>query len=389
MRTAPPLLAPSAVIIAVAATMGHFFTDAFTTLLGPLGPDLQKVFGLTLTQVAFLSSVMSLTSSVLQPVLGVATERFDRRLMLAIGPTLAGVGLCLMPYMPSFAFLVALVALSGIGSGILHPSGSAYVSDYSPAEKRGLWASLFSAGGTAGMALGPVLVVVLGLQGLPYMIPLIILIGVGIYFSVPSIHTQKKKATIREYLKVFQGPIRKLWGMAVLRSLTSIGYNGLLPFLLKSRGFGDREMALSLGIYAIASAIGGIVGGRLSDKYGRVKVLRSSLLGLIPLYILLFYSTPTDLWYYPLTFIVGGLTNATIPVGVVAAQEYAPNHVALASSIMMGFSWGVSGLLFTGIGGIADHFGIMPALWVSVFMLIPSMFLVYNLPEPMKLAQKG
>jgi MFS transporter, FSR family, fosmidomycin resistance protein len=113
-------------------------------------------------------------------------------------------------------------------------------------------------------------------------------------------------------------------------------------------------------------------------------VLRSAILGTIPLFALLVMSNPGQLWFYPLTFLVGALVNASIPVGVVTAQEYAPGHVAVASSIMMGFSWGFAGLLIVFVGVLADHTSPVTAALAALSLLLPSAWLAARLPEPKK-----
>lgn len=372
--------------MAVAVTAGHFINDAYAAMLSPLGPDIQRLFGTSIAAVTLLASVLSLTSSVFQPLLGILGERFDRRLMAALGPAATGIGLSLMGYAPAFGLLVLLVAVAGLGSGLFHPAGAAYVARYSPPNKRGLWASLFSAGGTAGMALGPVFAGV-GLANLPIFAPIGLVVAFATYLVTPPERAQPgARPGAREYLAIFRGPMVTLWGMAVLRSLASSGFSLMLPFILHAKGYSYAATALALGVFAVASAIGGIVGGRVSDRRGRVPVLRSSILGTVPLFALLTLSEPSHLWYYPLMFLVGAFVNASIPVGVVTAQEYAPKHVAVASSIMMGFSWGFAGLLLFGVGLLADATSPTIATLASISLLLPSVWLAYKLPEPQQTA---
>lgn len=369
--------------VALAVTAGHFINDAYGAMLTPLMPALQSKYGVSIAAVTLLSSVYSLTSSVMQPLLGILGERLDRRYSAALGPLMTGLGLTLMGFVPWFGALILLVAVAGFGSGFFHPAGAAYVAQYSPPNKRGLWASLFSAGGTAGMALGPVFAGV-GLSNLPWF-ALIGVVFAAITFAVTPPGTQKaRKIKLREYVQIFRGPMQWLWGMAVLRSLASMGYNTMLPFMLFARGYGLREVGVTLAIYAVASAIGGIVGGRLSDRYGRTPVLRAAILTTIPFFAVLILSNPGQWWFYPLTFLVGAAVNASIPVGVVTAQEYAPEHVAVASSIMMGFSWGFAGLLIFLVGMLADATTPTTAALVSISLLVPSAVIAYRLPEPEK-----
>ncbi|WP_019585093.1 MFS transporter [Deinococcus apachensis] len=370
-----------ATAVAVAVTAGHFINDAYGAMLTPLTPALQTRFGVSIAAVTLLSSVYSLTSSVLQPLLGILGERVDRRYAAALGPLLTGLGLTLMGFVPWFGALVLLVAASGFGSGFFHPAGAAYVALNSPPQKRGLWASLFSAGGTAGSALGPVFAGV-GLTHLPWFGLIGVVTAVLTFAVTPPGRAEGRRVGLAEYGRIFRGPLVGLWAMAVLRSLASMGYNAMLPFILLARGFGTREVAATLAVYAVASAVGGIIGGRASDRYGRVPVLRAAILSTIPFFALLILSSPANWWFYPLTFLVGAAVNASIPVGVVAAQEYAPGHVAVASSIMMGFSWGFAGLLVFLVGVLADATTPTVAALVSVTLLIPSALIAYRLPEP-------
>jgi FSR family fosmidomycin resistance protein-like MFS transporter len=374
-----------ATAVAVAVTAGHFINDAYGAMLTPLTPALQSRYGVSIAAVTLLSSVYSLTSSVLQPLLGILGERFDRRYAAALGPLMTGLGLTLMGFVPWFGALVLLVAVAGFGSGFFHPAGAAYVALSSPPQKRGLWASLFSAGGTAGMALGPVFAGV-GLTNLPWFALIGAVIAAITFVVTPSGKAQGRRVSLAEYIGIFRGPLAWLWAMAVLRSLASMGYNAMLPFILLGRGFGAREVGLTLAVYAVASALGGIAGGRASDRYGRVPVLRAAIVTTIPFFALLIVSSPANWWFYPLTFLVGAAVNASVPVGVVAAQEYAPGHVAVASSVMMGFSWGFAGVLIFLVGALADVTTPTTAALVSLTLLIPSALIAYRLPEPGKAA---
>ncbi|MDL2345120.1 MFS transporter [Deinococcus sp. MIMF12] len=389
MQAAPARIAARhATAVAVAVTAGHFINDAYGAMLTPLTPALQSKFGVSIAAVTLLSSVYSLTSSVLQPLLGILGERVDRRYAAALGPLMTGLGLTAMGFMPWFGALLLLVAVAGFGSGFFHPAGAAYVALSSPSEKRGLWASLFSAGGTAGMALGPVFAGV-GLENLPWFALIGAVIAAITFAVTPPGRAEGRRVSLAEYAGIFRGPLVGLWAMAVLRSLASMGYNAMLPFILLGRGFGTREVGVTLAVYAVASAIGGIVGGRASDRYGRVPVLRAAILTTIPFFVLLILSSPANWWFYPLTFLVGAAVNASVPVGVVAAQEYAPGHVAVASSIMMGFSWGFAGLLIFLVGALADVTTPTTAALVSLTLLIPSALIAYRLPEPGRGAFEG
>ncbi|THF88880.1 MFS transporter [Deinococcus sp. KSM4-11] len=367
--------------IALAVTAGHFINDAYGAMLTPLTPALQHKFGVSIAAVTLLASVFSLTSSVLQPLLGIIGERLDRRYAAALGPLVTGVGLTLLGFVPWFGALVLLVAAAGFGSGFFHPAGAAYVAQHSPPNRRGLWASIFSAGGTGGSALGPVFAGV-GLTHLPWFSLIGVAVAALTFAVTPSGVQKARRVSMAEYVGIFRGPMVWLWAMAVLRSLASMGYNAMLPFILLGRGYGTREVVITLAVFAVASAAGGLLGGRLSDRYGRTPVLRGAILTTLPFFVALILSSPANWWFYPLTFLVGAAVNASIPVGVVTAQEYAPGHVAVASSIMMGFSWGFAGILVFLVGALADVTSPTTAALCAMILLVPSAVIATRLPEP-------
>lgn len=383
-RTATPAarIAAGSTSILVVLTLAHLVNDSYMALLSPLLPQIRDEFGVSIAQTAFLVATASFVGSVLQPLFGLLADHFDRRLLAAIGPALGGIGMTLLATAPTFSLLVLLVAAASIGSAIFHPAAVAYVHQEARPHQRGLFNALFSGGGTAGLAVGPLAATTLGLGRLPWILPVGLLMGAASWIVTPS--TRVTSATPRrwqDYAAVFRGPIRPLWAMSVLRSLSTVSYQGLLGFILVAGGYA-AHVGPSLATFGIAAAVGGVFGGQLSDRMGRVRVLRSSVLVTIPLFIGLVYSTPDQWWYYPLTALVGALVNANLPVSVVAAQEYAPRHVATASALMMGFAWGTSGVLFTLVGSLADMTSPRTALVVSILMLLPALLLTLRLPEP-------
>jgi MFS transporter, FSR family, fosmidomycin resistance protein len=363
-------------------TASHFVNDNFTSLLTPLQPDIARAFNVSKVETGALVSLLALVGSVLQPMFGGLGDRFDRRYLAAAGPMLSALGMTLMGLSPNLWLMGFFVVLGGIGSAVFHPSGAAFVAANSQLERRGLYASIFSAGGTAGLSLGPLTAGALGLHGIIYLLPVGILMGIISFILTPSTTSSSSKVrSLPDYLAVFQGPIRLLWAVSVLRSLSTVTYQSLIPYVFDSSKL-RHHIGWTLFTFSIASAAGGIVGGLLSDRLGRTTVLRSSVLGLIPLFIGLVVSNPDQFWFYPLAFVVGGLANATIPVAVVAAQEFAPGHTGTTSALMMGFSWGTAGVLYLVFAALANATSPNLAMIVSIVLLIPGFFLTLKIPEP-------
>lgn len=386
MATAAPLpllIARKGGAVLAALALGHLVNDSYTALLTPLLPGLRDRFALTIAQAAVLVAVSSFTSSMLQPLFGAISDGPRGRSLAAAGPLLCGLGMVWLGYAPLYGVLIVLVALSGFGSAIFHPAAVRYVYFGARREQRGLFAALFSAAGTAGLALGPLLAAVVGLRGLPFLLPLgVITAALTWRVTLPAGDAPPvPRRGWREYAAVFHGPMRSLWAMGVLRSISTISWQTMVGFSLVARGFGGH-VGPALATFSLASAAGGIIGGQLSDRVGRTRVIRSSILITIPLFIGLVYSTPAHWWFYPLAAMVGALVNANIPVTVVMAQEYAPDHVATASALMMGFTWGTAGVFVLLVGALADRTSPNTAMVVSILLLLPAFLLAVRLPEP-------
>ncbi len=379
----------SGVTVVGLITLSHLANDTWTALLSPLLPQIRDTYNVTIADTAMLVAILAFAGSMLQPLLGILGDYMDRRLLAAFGPVLTALGLTMIGYAPNFFMLGGLIMLGGLGSAIFHPSGASYIAVSARPDQRGLFVSIFSAGGTAGMGLGPLIANSLSLHALPYILPFGLLLGAITYFFLPSSSSGIRTArTFGDYVAVFKGPVRWLWAMSVLRSLSSVSYMSLLGFILTDRQQA-WHIAPSLAVYNIASAFGGIIGGRLSDRIGRTVVLRSSILLTIPVFIGLVYSNPAQWWYYPLTALVGAMVMANVPVSIVTAQEYAPHNIATASALMMGFAWGTSGVLYLAIGKLADLTSPITAMVAAILVLLPAFFITTRLPEPERTTKIG
>ncbi len=361
-------------------TASHLINDLLTSMLQPLLPALRQNYDVSIVHTSLLVAILSFVGSMLQPFAGVLGERIDRRILAAIGPILTSLGMSLIGYAPNFAFLGVLIVVGGLGSALFHPAGASYVLAASRGN-RGLFASIFSAGGTAGAAIGPLCTAWLGLAGLPWLLPIGVLIGAISYAVTPSTRVQGSGQTLRGVVRLFRGPLRTLWAMSVLRTLSTTAFTGLIGFVLEAKHLSSHT-APTLAVFSFASAFGGIVAGRLSDRLGRLRVLRSGILVSLPIFVWLVFSSPLEFWYYPLVFLIGALVSGSVPVAVVTAQEYAPDQMATASALMMGFAWGTAGVLFLAIGALADWVGPQTAMLVAVAMLLPGLWFAWRLPEP-------
>lgn len=359
-------------------SLAHGLNDGYGAFLSALMPLLLERLGISLTLAGLLTSVRSGVASFGQWPLGLAVDRFGPRAFALFGPALTVTAMCLIGTVPSYAGVAALLILAGLGTAAFHPAGASLVPEGSG---RGLLMAIFSAGGTLGVALGPILVTQVvssfGLSAIPFLLLPAVLLLVLIGASLPRGSTSSARGTFVRHPQ--RASILRLWGMGMFRDVVGTSVSGFLAVVWTQRGVPLTIAGFSLAVYAMAGALGDLVGGRLSDRYGRREVLVGALLMAIPtLYLFLLTKGLLSLAFLAL---FGFASAASVPVSVVYGQELMPENRGLVSGLLLGLAWGVGSLLVTAVGALADHIGLEPALGFVGLALIPAAFLALSLPR--------
>ena len=355
----------------------HATNDLFGAFLTPLLPKLQAVFGVSYGAVSLLVALQSFTGSLLQPLAGLVADRYDRRVLAAMGPLMMALGCGLLGFFPSIWVAGAALALSGLGSALFHSAGAALVGQWADPARRGFWMSFFGTGGYIGISLGPVvslgIVNQAGLQALAWLIPLALVPAFLLLRQAPPARLRTKPSTFSDLQRVFRGHVARLWAASTLRSIVFVSFSTTIPFWFHQRGISDAQVALTLSAYSISATVGAFLGGTLSDRLGRRNVLIGTVLFAIPLYATLLLVPPENWFYVVLLAATGALMNAGVPVAVTMAQEHEPRQMATVSGLLMGFTWGFAGLLYGVIGPIIERFGVLESLSVLGLLLLPAL----------------
>ena len=355
----------------------HATNDLFGAFLTPLLPKLQAVFVVSYGAVSLLVALQSFTGSLLQPLAGLVADRYDRRVLAAMGPLMMALGCGLLGFFPNIWVAGAALALSGLGSALFHSAGAALVGQWADPARRGFWMSFFGTGGYIGISLGPVvslgIVNQAGLQALAWLIPLALVPAFLLLRQAPPARLRTKPSTFSDLQRVFRGHVARLWAASTLRSIVFVSFSTTIPFWFHQRGISDAQVALTLSAYSISATVGAFLGGTLSDRLGRRNVLIGTVLFAIPLYATLLLVPPENWFYVVLLAATGALMNAGVPVAVTMAQEHEPRQMATVSGLLMGFTWGFAGLLYGVIGPIIERFGVLESLSVLGLLLLPAL----------------
>lgn len=356
-------------------SLAHLMNDLYSNYLPQMLPFLVVLYhNFTATKAAIVVSAFSITSSFTQPLFGYFMDRQGKRWLAYIGTFWMAAMLSMTGLVHSYLLLVILAALAGLGTAVFHPQASAMVNVLSR-DRKAVLLSVFVAFGNFGFALGPLLLVPLfdafGLKATVVTIIPGILVAILLFFFSPQDELSKGvPPTLGVVFKTLRASARELTAIVGVIAVRSLAYTGLLtilPLYFKEEKLSNIQASHLVTIMLAAGAIGGILGGFISDYFGRKKLIIGSLALSTPLF---FAFLLTDgLLSVIFLALAGAALLSSFSVTVVAAQEAIPDNKALAAGLTMGFAGGLGGLLVISIGHIGDRFGLNSA--VGVLFVLP------------------
>lgn len=343
----------------------HGVNDAYASFLHPLLPRLMTRLELSIADAAVLTTVLSVAAALAQPLFGHLSDLRGRRVMIAIGPAVSGVFLSLIGVAPGFAALVVFLVLGGLGSAAFHPSAAATAARVTAGRGSGLRHAVFSFGGAAGYAAGPMIAVLLvawrGLEGMWIaMLPALILAG-ALWFmlprDVPGPRPAREPARRRRARPLSVGPVALVFGISALTAFVQRVFLTMEPIVMAAAGKSETAGAAALTLYLAAQAAGTLSGGWLADRMDRRNLMVGITLFSFPAYFLAFWLPAGSAGSLAFVAAAGYLGMAVLPPIVVIAQEASPGRAALNSGIVMGLAWATGSIGVLGTGVLGDAIG--------------------------------
>jgi FSR family fosmidomycin resistance protein-like MFS transporter len=367
-----------------ALAAGHLGTDFASGSLPALLPFLTDRFSLSYTLAAGLILASAASSSLVQPLFGLWSDRRGASWLLPGGVALAGVGIALASAASSYWLVLVLVVISGLGVAAYHPEGSKFAA-YASGRRRASGMSAFAIGGNVGFALGPIvatpLVVWLGLRGGLLLAVPPLAIAAALFALLPFLRTFVPERSVerRSAGKDRPGALTILLAVIGFRSLAWYGLVTFVPLwevsLGHSKSYGNHLLSLML----LVGGIGTIVVGPVADRVGRRPVLVASLLAAGPL-ILVFVVVGGVLGAVALA-LAGISVVGTFGLTMVMSQEYLPRRIGMASGLSTGFAIGLGGVTALGLGALADAVDLRAALYVCAAAPLAGVALTLLLPS--------
>jgi len=356
----------------------HLLNDMMQSVIPAVYPILKASYRLDFSQIGLITLTSQLTASLLQPLVGLYTDRRPTPYSLPVGMAFTMVGLILISSAPTFAIVLAAVALVGMGSSVFHPESSR-VARMASGGRHGLAQSLFQVGGNAGSAIGPLFAAFIVLphgQGsiawfsLTALLGMVVLGWVGHWYAGQRRVGAKPRAA-RPGPALSRGRIAGSVAILLALMFSKFFYmaslNTYYTFYLIHRFGADVQHAQTLLFVFLASvAAGTIIGGPVGDRLGRRRVIWISILGVLPFTLALPYVSL--FWTAVLTVPIGLILASAFPAILVYAQELIPGKIGTISGLFFGFAFGMGGLGAASLGQLADHTSVEFVFEVCAFL---------------------
>jgi len=349
----------------------HLLNDTLQSLIPAIYPLLKNAFHLDFGQVGLIALTLQLTASILQPLVGLYTDRRPQPYSLALGMGITLAGLLVLALAPSYGTVLAAAALMGIGSAVFHPESSR-VARMASGGQHGMAQSLFQVGGNAGSALGPLFaafVLTKGQSSLAWFsllafFGIVLLANIGTWTKRHKSHSPKSITVDAAYLAAAPAhaplPTGKIvLSLAILVALMFSKFFYLASlmsyytfYLMGKFHMSLQNAQLHLFIFLGAVAAGTIIGGPVGDRIGRKYVIWVSILGVLPFTLLLPYSNL--FWTSVLSVIIGLILASAFSAILVYAQELLPGRIGAVSGLFFGFAFGLGGIGAALLGKLVD-----------------------------------
>jgi FSR family fosmidomycin resistance protein-like MFS transporter len=382
---------PTIYRILLSISVVHLLNDSMQSVIPSISAVLQTSMKLSYTQIGWILFAINLTASIMQPVVGMYTDRKPSPFILPLGMAASLIGMLALGFAPNYWMVLLSVVFVGLGSAAFHPEGSR-VASMAAGGRRGLAQSIFQVGGNLGQSLAPLftklIFIPFGQRGAVWFTA-VAAIAIAVQTYIASWYKGVLITNGRTAKKVVARTIdperrsKQRFAIIVLillvfcRSWYGSAITGYYQYYLQQHYGVTLDKAQDfIFLFAIAGAITTFLGGPLADRIGRKKVIWFSMLGSAPLAILLPFVSLG--WAYVLLVLIGLILLSSFSVTVVYAQELFPGKVGTVSGLIVGLAFGLGGVGALVLGNLIDTFGLeaimiacgfLPLLGVLTFLL--------------------
>ncbi|PEW99145.1 MFS transporter [Bacillus cereus] len=363
---------PTIYRILFAISFGHFLNDSMQAVVPALFPILEKTMNLSYMQVGWIAFALNMTSSIMQPVFGMYSDKKPSPFLLPLGMFSSMLGMIGLAFAPNFIIVIISVLFIGLGSAVFHPEG-ARVAYMAAGAKRGLAQAIYQVGGNTGNSLAPIFTALIfvplgqiGSLGFTAFsaVGIALLIFVSNWYKnelATGAVRRKKRAALEAENAIVSTHIKfviiLLVFLTFVRSWYGAGIGNFYQFyLIEHYGLSIKNAQYFVFAFMIAGVLGTFFGGPLADRFGKKNIIVFSMLGSAPLALLLPHVSLV--WVVPLFLCIGFISSSSFSVIVVYAQELVPGKVGMVSGLIVGLAFGLGALGAVVLGKLADIYSL-------------------------------
>ena len=372
-------------------SISHMTLDIYGGFLNPIMPFIAANLGFTMALATVLVAITQICSNMLQPVFGFFADNTPKRFFVFWGLILASTFIPLAPAMPNVPLLTLCMICGCLGGSFFHPQSIGYINTFSPKDctsNMGFYVGM----GSFGFALGPLLAAFItqyiGLSKISYTSILGLALASCMFIFVPKLSDTVRNVRHKEFIKSFKEILNNrqmdcLILVAMTKSVVTNSCCILLPFLWKSMEYSAFYIGFALFLFVFAGSLGSFISPKLEKIFGSKFVIYLSMCGTFPLMILFGLTYKTMPVVSMVIFsIIGFATMLAQPVILVWAQKVLPEYKSITAGFINGFCWGLTALMLSGMGAVAQKFGIVQVLLVLTFIpVISSYFVKFLKPQ--------
>ncbi len=368
--------------ILISLSVCHLLNDMNQSLVPAIYPILKQSYGLDFGQIGLITLAFQLTASLLQPVVGMVTDKRPQPFSLPVAMGCSLIGLLMLAVAGSYPMILLAAALVGIGSSVFHPESSR-VARMASGGRYGFAQSLFQVGGATGSSIGPLLaafiVVPRGQGSIAWfsaaaLLAIVLLTNVSFWYARhPAMRARQGRRIAPVVQRVQLSRSRVIWAFTILlvllfsKNVYTSSLSSYYTFYLIGKFHVSLQSAqLHLFAFLGAVAAGTFIGGPIGDRVGRKPVIWFSIVGAFPFALMLPYASLA--WTGVLSVAIGLILASAFSAILVYAQELLPGRVGMVAGMVFGFSFGLGGLGAAALGHIADSTGIEAVYRVCSFL---------------------
>lgn len=362
----------------------HLLNDSLQAVIPAMFPILENSLGLTFTQLGLIAFTLNMFASVMQPVVGLFTDKHPMPFALPVGLMSSMIGMLGLALAPNFQVILISVLFIGVGSAVFHPEGSR-VAYLAAGPRRGFAQSIYQVGGNTGQALAPlitaIVLVPLGQFGAIWFtliagLAVLFLIHIAKWYAVrlkdfaKSSRSKTKTKVSKEVSKGIKSALIILVFLVFARSWYQNAIANFYAFyVIDNYGLSIAQAQIYTFTFLLMGAVGTFLGGPLADRFGKRNIIYLSLLAPAPFTLALPYVNA----FISILFLalIGFLLLSSFSVTVVYAQELVPDKIGTMSGLIVGLAFGMGAIGSVAIGSLIDWIGLTSTMiFISLLPLL-------------------